>query len=181
MKTKLFLLPMLAILALSFTHFTNAETQVEVSVTDGDFEMLNTDLSHLAVGESEILYSNGKEITLTRTESGVDVLVDGEELDADFAFLKSECNVEINVDAHCDDCEVAYAEMNVIMLKSSGDTENMQVTCMSGDSDGHYVWASDDVSEQITRTIEVRTSGEELHEGSEHTVIMIKKHVEVVN
>lgn len=152
MKTKF----ILAMLAISLVLTATADTQIEVSVSDGDFEMIDADISHLAVGESEILYTNGKEITLTRTDSGVEVLVDGEELGKDIAAIKSKCNVNINVDVQCDDCEEGMEETNVFVMKTS-DMEDMQVKCFSNGS------------------------GTELHEDGQHKIIMISKRVEIVN
>ncbi len=181
MKTKLFYLPILAAIAMGWVLSTSAETKIEISASNSDFEIVDADVSHLAIGESEIIYADDKEITLTRTESGIEVLVDGENLDTDFASIQAECNVEINIEANCDDCEEGSQEMTAFLLKTSTDTEEMQVSCFSGDSDSHYAWESEDGSQHITRTIDIRTSGDELHTNSEHKIIMIKKYVEVVN
>lgn len=138
MKTKLFVQSMLATLAISLVLAATAETQIEISVSDGDFEMINADVSHLAIGESEILYADDKEITLTRTDSGIEVLVDGEELGSNMADLQTECNVEMNVEVHCEDCDADSEEMNVFLMKTSTDAENMQLNCFSDSGDTQH-------------------------------------------
>jgi hypothetical protein len=61
------------------------EAQVQkivIALSTDDFELHETDLSHLAVGDAEtIVTESGKTIDLLRTEEGVEVYVDGERMD----------------------------------------------------------------------------------------------------
>jgi len=61
------------------------DTRVEKSVIalkTGDFELAETDISHLAVGDAETVYTeDGRAIDILRTEQGVEIYVDGERLD----------------------------------------------------------------------------------------------------
>jgi hypothetical protein len=56
--------------------------QLVIALKTPHFEIAETDISHLAVGESEtIVTDSGRTIDLLRTEDGVEVYLDGELLD----------------------------------------------------------------------------------------------------
>ena len=58
------------------------EDQMVIALKGDDFELHETDISHLAVGDAEtIVTDSGKTIDLLRTEDGVEIYVDGELLD----------------------------------------------------------------------------------------------------
>lgn len=53
-----------------------------VAVKTDDFELVETDISHLGVGESEIIQTeDGRTIDLLRTAEGVEIYLDGELVD----------------------------------------------------------------------------------------------------
>lgn len=58
------------------------EKQMVIALHTDDFELQETDISHLAVGESEtIVTDSGQTIDLLRTGEGVEIYVDGELLE----------------------------------------------------------------------------------------------------
>jgi len=58
------------------------EKEIVIALKTDDFELVETDISGLAVGESEIIHTdNGKTIDLLRTAEGVEIYVDGELLE----------------------------------------------------------------------------------------------------
>ncbi len=175
MKTKL---SYLAILALALTLSAGAETQVQVSVIDGDFEVVDADVSHLAVGESEIIYAGDKEITLTRTNSGIEVLVDGEELGDSTAGLMRKCEMQAHIETHCEgeDCAAESEATNIMVMRNTTGSEDLQLNCFNSSSMSQHTWVSADGSEELIRTLEIIRSDEQtLHEVGDTKAIMIKK------
>ncbi|NNK37781.1 MAG: hypothetical protein HKP03_04830 [Xanthomonadales bacterium] len=60
----------------------DAEKKMVIALMTDDFELDETDVSHLGIGDAEtIVTENGQTIDLLRTEDGIDVFVDGELLD----------------------------------------------------------------------------------------------------
>ena len=58
------------------------EEKIVIALTTDDFELPETDISHLGIGDAETIHTqSGKTIDLLRTESGVEIYVDGELLD----------------------------------------------------------------------------------------------------
>ena len=59
------------------------QTKMVIALNTDDFELAETDISDLAIGDSEtIVTESGKTIDLLRTGEGVEIYVDGELLDA---------------------------------------------------------------------------------------------------
>jgi hypothetical protein len=89
------------------------EKKMVIALTSDDFELPETDISHLGIGDSETVHTaSGKTIDLLRTEDGVEIYVDGELLDmgpADGDSLHAEhAVVHKRVEVICqteDDCE----------------------------------------------------------------------------
>lgn len=84
MKTKLSLIYSLILSVFIFTGYALAgeEEKMVIKLKTSDFEMAETDISDLEIGESEtIVTESGKTIDLLRTAEGVEVYVDGELLD----------------------------------------------------------------------------------------------------
>lgn len=58
------------------------EEKIVIALATDDFELPETDISHLGIGDAETIHTkSGKTIDLLRTESGVEIYVDGELLD----------------------------------------------------------------------------------------------------
>jgi hypothetical protein len=63
-------------------HAADHEKKMVVAVKTNDFELVETDISHLGVGESEIIQTeDGRTIDLLRTTEGVEIYLDGELVD----------------------------------------------------------------------------------------------------
>lgn len=62
------------------------ETQkIVVAISADEFELAETDVSHLAVGDAEtIMTESGRTIDILRTAQGVEIYLDGELLDTGF-------------------------------------------------------------------------------------------------
>jgi len=58
------------------------EREIKIKLKTDDFELSETDLSHLEIGDSERLYTDdGQEIFITRNEHGMTVEVDGKTIE----------------------------------------------------------------------------------------------------
>jgi hypothetical protein len=83
------------------------DQKMVVALTTPHFEIAETDISHLAVGESEtIVTGHGRTVDLLRTEDGVEVFLDGVKLDIPMEGEEHVIREEIEI--HCDsdeDCE----------------------------------------------------------------------------
>ena len=76
----------LAALALLATASVQAETveKMVIALKTDDFEMAQTDVSDLAIGESQTIETDsGKVIDILRTADGVEIYIDGELLEMD--------------------------------------------------------------------------------------------------
>lgn len=92
------------------------EKTIVVKLKTDDFEAIETDVSDLAVGESEIIHTeDGRTIDLLRTTDGVEIYVDGELVDTDLEgdgqvhkkhiVVHKDIDVETNVEIECDEAE----------------------------------------------------------------------------
>jgi hypothetical protein len=71
-----------AIFAGDGTGQSHMELKV-IALTTDDFELPETDISHLDVGEAEtIVTDSGRTIDVLRTEEGVEIYIDGELMDS---------------------------------------------------------------------------------------------------
>ena len=195
MKHKTLLLPTLLVLGFSAGAVAGdqaeeiVEEKVIIALSTDDFELGETDLSHLAVGDAEtIVTDSGKTIDLLRTEDGIEIYVDGELLDIGHGGHE-EHRVVKKIEIICDDGEVDCEEMEwisetgdvdlsahlegghkVIMIK--GDDEEWDVETLSeGAHEAHG-------SVHIVKKIGDGADLDELHETGDHDVIIIRKKVE---
>lgn len=86
MKTTPILFLLLSLLALGGTLAVAgehaAEKKMVVALKTDDFEIEETDISHLGIGDAEtFLTESGQTIDVLRTEDGIEVFVDGEAID----------------------------------------------------------------------------------------------------
>jgi len=82
----------LAATALLATGNVQADTEEKmiIALKTDDFEMTNTDISSLAIGESQTIETDsGQVIDLLRTADGVEIYVDGELLEMGFELKSS--------------------------------------------------------------------------------------------
>ncbi len=176
MITSIFRNTLIISLFLSWAFVANAEETVIIKLKGDDFNLQETDLSHLAIGESEVIYTeSGKELTLTRTEKGVEVLVDGEEIAPMPDFTDVECNIEVIVDSDCEDCAHDAHEMVVVTEVDSNNTN-----CLHEDS-GH-AWVSDIGEKHIIKRIKVNAEdGDVVHEVKKHMIIIHEQEIETID
>lgn len=90
----------------------HVEKMVVALATD-DFELAETDVSHLAVGEAETIHTeSGQIIDILRTKDGLEIYVDGELVNADGPGLHEEHRVvHKRVEVICDGDEADCEEM----------------------------------------------------------------------
>jgi hypothetical protein len=181
----------LATMLLLTTSLVQAQSEKKVIIaleTDG-FELAETDISSLAVGEAKTIETeSGKVIDILRTVDGAEVYVDGELLEMDFGTegLHEELMIRKHVKVICDDDEECDKH---VVIHSDGDHEfsmdmtddgdnifihkEIEISCTDEDDETsceEMVWISD--GEDI--------DFEELHkahaDGEAHKVIVIRDH-----
>ena len=194
MKTKIginLLVILTAFLCAGFT-FAGDKQKMVIELKTNDFEMAETDISDLAIGESEtIVTESGKTIDLLRTAEGVEVYVDGELLETPdmnnmelhgeghgemHKLVIIECEVDdaSDLEAECGEDMVFISDGDFDMDMLHEETGNRKVIvkrihsdCASeeeGDCEDQQVWISDGEDFDMS----------ELHEvGEGHKVIEI--------
>ena len=117
MKNQLIVLILAAVFLLGLSPTRAAEDasatgekKIVIALKADDFEVHETDISHLAVGEAEtIVTDSGKTVDLLRTEEGVEVYVDGELMGSDLDGLGAHHGghkvIHKHVEIICDDDE----------------------------------------------------------------------------
>jgi len=190
----------LAATALLATGNVQADTEEKmiIALKTDDFEMTNTDISSLAIGESQTIETDsGQVIDLLRTADGVEIYVDGEllEMGFDSEGLHEEGAHEAHiitkhVEVICDDDE--ECDKNVFVFTGddtdiasfiTDDGENIfvhkeiELTCTSDeegtDCSDNMIWVSEGDDIDLQELHEMHMAGE----GEGHKVIIIKKHV----
>jgi len=205
MKTKLCILSTLIFSAFIFAGSAQAGDQEKmvIQLKTNDFEVAETDISNLAIGESEtIITESGKTIDLLRTADGVEIYVDGELMDMpsmdghDVHFgdgqkihkqIIIECEVDSEGDseATCNDNMVFYSagDWDIEGLHEVGSAhkvfiKRMHTECTSdveGECEELNVWIADGEDLDLVELHENFDLGE-LHEAGEgHKFIRIHK------
>lgn len=196
MKTNFSLSSMVILSAFIYAGiaFAGDKEMMVVELKTNDFEMAETDISNLAIGESEtVVTESGKIIDLMRTAEGVEIYVDGELLDMPHMDgmatdgsghhnihkrVVIECEVDDagDVAAECGENMVFLADGDIDIEALYDDGEAHKVImkkvhseCASdeeGECEDHNVWVSDGEDFDFA----------ELHEASEgHRVIKIHR------
>jgi hypothetical protein len=180
-----FTLAVLLLLTATYVQAAAGDKMVIALKTD-DFELAETDISELALGEAQTIETeSGTVIDILRTADGADIYVDGELLEMNFddAGLHEE-----HVEIVCDDDEECSKHVIVLGDDDSHNSEwvtadgenvfihkEVEISC-TDDEDGttcsdRMIWISDDEDVDL----------EELHEshqsGEGHKVIVIKKEI----
>lgn len=163
-----------------------AGEKMVIALKTDDFELAETDISELAVGEAQTIETeSGTVIDILRTADGADIYVDGELLEMNF---DDESLHEEHVEIVCDDDEECSKHVIVLGDDDSHNSEwvtadgenvfihkEVEISC-TDDEDGtacseRMIWVSDDEDVDL----------EELHEshqsGEGHKVIVIKKEI----
>jgi hypothetical protein len=126
------------------------EKKTIIALKTGDFEMAETDISALQVGESEtIVTDSGKTIDLLRTADGVEIYVDGELLNMEFGDEQG-----THGEHH------AMHKRVEVVCEAGDDCEKMVWISAGGDFNFEDMHASGE-HEVISRTIRVECDGEE--------------------
>jgi len=185
-----FSLAALALLASASVQAESKEKMIIDLKTD-DFELQNTDVSELVIGESRTIETDsGKIVDILRTADGVEIYVDGElqEMGLDGHGLHQEHMVQKHVEIICNDDE--ECDENVFVF--AGDDgelsewmtvdgehvilhEDMELSCMNDDEAPNcsekMIFISDGQDFEF----------EELHQehadGEDHKIVIIKKKV----
>jgi hypothetical protein len=154
----------------------DGQKQIVIALTTDEFELTETDISHLAVGEAETIRTgSGKTIDLLRTVDGVEIYVDGELLDMGLQGLGESVDpdvihkhIEIQCDDDSDECETwAWHSDGDIDLEALHGEEHGVITIHRGHADGeHEISITEDVDVHAgghgRKIIVVRKAGEEI-------------------
>lgn len=188
----------LASVAILATTSVQAETQKKmiVALKTNDFELTETDISSLAVGEAQTIETeSGKVIDILRTVDGAEIYVDGELIEMNFDedtvheehmtqkhVVRKHVEVECENDEECDKNVVILAGNHEDLpewISEEGDNvfihKEVELSC-NDDEEGtscgeKTIWISGDEDIDIEEIHEKHNSGET------HKVIVIKKKV----
>jgi len=181
----------LAAFALISASSVYAETEMVIALKTDNFELTETDISTLAIGEAKTVETDsGSIIDILRTADGAEVYVDGEllEMDFDHEGVHGKHMIRKHVEVICEDDE--------------GCDESV-ITILSGDEDSPHWVVEEGENVFIHKEIEISCTDEEegtscsdkmiwisdgedmdleeiheMHKGEEgHKVIVIKKQV----
>ena len=184
--------PVLALFVLtiltSASVFAETREKMVIALQTDDFELAETDISTLAIGEAKTIETDsGKVIDILRTNDGAEIYVDGELLEMNFNDdnLHEEHMMEKHVEIVCDSEE--ECDENIFVLSGDGHDESewvmadgehvsihseIEITC--DDEEG-----SDCSHEMLLISDASDIDLEELHEqhgsGEAHKIIVINK------
>lgn len=118
---KLILTLAVAVFALGAVAANAGEDKMVIALKTDDFELVETDISDLAVGDAETIYTqSGKTVDLLRTEDGVEIYVDGELIDTELAGMDGTHEghkiVHKHIEIICDEDEACEEEVDIEAL-----------------------------------------------------------------
>lgn len=151
----------LLVLLTSGTVFADAREKVVIALQTDDFELAETDISTLGIGEAKTIETDsGKIIDILRTNDGAEIYVDGELLEMNFKDddLHTDHMMEKHVEIVCDNEE--ECDKNIIVLGGGGQDASEWVT-----ADGEHVF--------IHSEMEVTCSDDEEGNSCSHQVVLI--------
>lgn len=125
----------------SASVFAETQEKIIIALQTGDFELAETDISNLAIGEAKTIETDsGKIIDILRTNDGAEIFVDGELLEMNFGDedLHAEHMMTKHVEVLCDGED--GCDENIVILDSEGNETSEWVM-----SDGNHVSISHDV------------------------------------
>jgi len=190
---KHYLRPVLALFALAILTsgyvFAESREKVFIALQTDDFELAETDISTLAIGEAKTIESeSGKIIDILRTNDGAEIYVDGELLEMNFNenSLHDEHMMEERVEIVCDsedECDENIFVLNGDLHEASewvtADGEHVtihsevEVICSDDEEGSHcdreIILISDDGD------IDLKELHEEHASGEAHKRIVIKE------
>lgn len=191
-----FVLISLVLLASSGAQ-AGSEEKIIIALKSGDFELAQTDVSDLAVGESQTIETDsGKVIDILRTNDGVEIYLDGEllEMNFDTVGLHQTHTITKHIEIICDSDE--ECDKNVFIMAgddadgASWVTEDgqhvivhkdIELSCTNDDEEVNCIedmlWVSAGDEIDLEALHELHTDGD----GEGHRIIIIKKHVDTQN
>ena len=127
---KLILLLAIAVFTLGAASLSAGEDKMVIALTTDDFELAETDVSNLEIGDSETIYTqSGKTIDLLRTADGIEVYVDGEllelGLDGEEGIHEEHHIVHQYVEVDCDTEEDCDMDLELGSLHGEGHHEKV--------------------------------------------------------
>ena len=185
----------LAALALISASSVGAETEMIIALKTDNFELIETDISTLAVGEAKTIETDsGSIIDILRTADGAEVYVDGELLEMDFDhgdqhgkhMIKKHVEVICEGDEECDENVITVLsgdEDSPHWMVEEGENvvihKEIEISCSDEEEGTHcidkMIWVSDGEDIDLEEL-------HEMHKGEEgHQVIVIKKQVDTVD
>jgi hypothetical protein len=193
---KQYLKPVFCVAVIAFLAATSAqasgEEKVIIALMTDDFELSETDISNLGVGESQTIETeSGKIVDLVRTADGVEVYVDGELLDMDIESggMHQKHHFSKKIEVICADGD--ECEKNVFIMAADGDHDidweahevgnivmhkSIELSCSSDDEDtecsDNMVWISDGDEMDLEELHEIHS------EDGNHKIIVIKKDID---
>ena len=114
------------------------EDKMVIALKTDDFELVETDISHLEIGDAETVYTqSGKTIDLLRTADGIEIYVDGELLDTglhgeegihgDHHIVHKHIEVECESDEECEEWVWISEEEDMDMESMHGEGHHEKV------------------------------------------------------
>jgi hypothetical protein len=127
---KLILLLAVAVFTLGAASLSAGEDKMVIALTTDDFELAETDVSNLEIGDSETIYTqSGKTIDLLRTADGIEIYVDGEllelGLDGEEGIHEGHHIVHQHVEVDCDTEEDCDMDLELGSLHGEGHHEKV--------------------------------------------------------
>ena len=130
MINKLILLLAIAVFTLGAASLSAGEDKMVIALTTDDFELAETDVSNLEIGDSETIYTqSGKTIDLLRIVDGIEIYVDGEllelGLDGEEGIHEEHHIVHQYVEVDCDTEEDCDMDLELGSLHGEGHHEKV--------------------------------------------------------
>jgi hypothetical protein len=169
------------------------EEKMIIALKTGGSELVETDISELAIGESKTIETeDGKIIDVIRTPDGAEVYIDGEllEMGSGDGALHEEHLVKQHVEVICDSDE--ECDKNVFIMADGGDHDvewitdggdnivihkEIELSCTTDEENTEcsedMVWITEDGDVDLEELRKLHIDGE----GEGHKVIIMKKHV----
>ena len=130
----------LALLAATSVQ-AGSEEKLVIALKTGDFELQETDVSELVIGESQTIETDsGKIIDILRTADGVELYLDGELLEMNFSGqgLHEDHIVQKHVEIICDD-EESSCSKDVVIISDGEDFDLEELHEIRGDGENHKI------------------------------------------
>lgn len=111
------------------------EEKVVIALKTDDFELVETDISDLAVGDAETIYTqSGQTVDLLRTEDGVEVYIDGELVDMGEGAHQRHHVIHEEIEIDCDNEE----ECEEVVWISEDEDMDVEIDIDSDDGEKHH-------------------------------------------